>query len=144
MDDPDRTGANAPAGDERDAAARANDAFYAAFAAGDLRAMESLWARAEAVLCVHPGGPPLHGRDLVLASWRAILAAPPQIVHSDVRVAIVRGVAFVTCFESIAGQALAATNVFVWEDGGWRMTHHQASTIAALAPIPDPHSGTVH
>ncbi len=34
--------------------------------------------------------------------------------------------------ERICGAALAATNLFRRVDGAWRMTHHQASPIAAL------------
>lgn len=40
-------------------------------------------------------------------------------------------VAFVTCHEVFDGGRLAATNVFVREDGAWRMVHHQATLIAA-------------
>ncbi len=130
--------------DERAAALRSNEAFYRAFGAGDYSAMESLWARAETVLCIHPGGPPIHGRDAVMESWREILSQPPPIEHRDARVEIVRGVAFVTCVESISGRLLAATNVFVWESSRWRLTHHQASPIAAPAPLHAPGSDTVH
>jgi len=130
--------------DDREAALQANDAFYRAFAAGDYSAMESLWARAEAVLCVHPGGPPLHGRDLVMESWREILRQAPEIQYQEPRVEIVRGVAFVTCFETIGGHPLAATNVFVWESSAWRLTHHQASAIAPPPPSSGRGSDTVH
>ena len=50
----------------------ANDAFYAAFRAQDLVAMDILWSRDARVLCVHPGWEPLEGRELVMRSWRAI------------------------------------------------------------------------
>ncbi len=133
-----------PSEDERQGALRSNDAFYRAFAEGDYRAMESLWARAEAVLCVHPGAGPLHGRDAVMQSWREILARPPQIEHRDAHVEIVRGVAFVTCLETVAGRPLAATNVFVWEGARWRLTHHQASVIAPPAAARATRFETVH
>ena len=38
----------------------------------------------------------------------------------------------VLCVEFVGGAALAATNLFRRIDGAWRMTHHQASPIAAL------------
>jgi ketosteroid isomerase-like protein len=132
-----------PGQEERDAALRSNDAFYRAFAGGDFSAMDSLWARAEAVLCIHPGGAPIHGREAVMQSWRDILSAPPPIEHVDARVEIVRGVAFVTCVERVAGRPLAATNVFVWEGARWRLTHHQAGAIAPQ-PSVAPGSTTVH
>lgn len=130
--------------DERAAALRSNDAFYRAFAAGDFSAMESLWARAEEVLCVHPGGHPLHGRDLVMHSWREILASPPPIEMRDPQVEIIRGLAFVTCIEDLAGRVLAATNVFVWEGGRFRLTHHQASETAPPPSMSGGSSQTVH
>jgi hypothetical protein len=133
-----------PTEDERQAALRSNEAFYRAFASGDHVAMDSLWARAEAVLCVHPGAPPVHGRDAVMESWREILTRPPPIEFADPQVEIVRGVAFVTCIESFSGRSLAATNVFVWESGRWRLTHHQASAIAPPMPIAGRGSDTVH
>ena len=40
--------------DESDVLA-ANDAFYAAFASGDLDALEEVWARQATVACCHPG-----------------------------------------------------------------------------------------
>ena len=135
------------ADEEREAALRANAAFYRAFAGGDFSAMDSAWAQAEGVLCIHPGGEPIHGREAVIASWQEIMLAPPPITMSEARVEIVRGVAFVTCIETIEGQRLAATNVFVWEGGRWRLTHHQASQIAPERPVPQapgPGSQTVH
>ena len=35
-------------------------------------------------------------------------------------------VAWVTCREVIEGGQLAATNVFVQENGQWRLVHHQS------------------
>ena len=48
----------------------ANEAFYAAFRAGDMDAMAALWAEDHAVVCLHPGAGPIHGREAVLESWR--------------------------------------------------------------------------
>jgi ketosteroid isomerase-like protein len=117
------------AADEIRAALAANAAFYAAFAAGDAEAMEGLWATTSPVICVHPGTTALHGRDAVMQSWQEILASPPPIRHDSAQVAVVRGLAIVTCLEHIDDDALCATNVFLWEDGAWRLAHHQASGI---------------
>jgi len=122
------------------AAIEANAAFYTAFAAGDADAMEALWATTTPVLCIHPGRPPLHGRAGVMKSWRAILEAPPPIRASGPEAVVVRGVALVTCHEHIGDATLAATNVFVWEDGAWRLAHHQAGLVE---PEPPP-AGPLH
>ena len=42
------------------------------------------------------------------------------------------GEARVLCVEFVGGAALATTNLFERVGGAWRMTHHQASPIAAL------------
>lgn len=110
----------------------ANAAFYAAFNARDLAAMDALWARSAPVACVHPGRNALTGRDEVLASWRAILAHPetPRIFTGGESARLLGEVAYVICRELVGGSPLAATNVFVREDGRWRLAHHHASAVA--------------
>jgi hypothetical protein len=118
-----------PESSEIRAALAANGRFYSSFAAGDDDGMEALWSTTAPVLCIHPGSPAIHGRAGVMASWRAVLERPPAVRASDAQVAVIRGVAFVTCLEHIGEVKLAATNVFVWEDGAWRLVHHQAGPV---------------
>jgi ketosteroid isomerase-like protein len=109
----------------------ANQGFYRAFAARDPGAMERLWAARHPVACIHPGWDVLDGREEVVASWRGILeAGAPDLSASRAEARVLGDVAFVTCHEVLADGLLAATNVFVREDGAWRMVHHQASPIA--------------
>lgn len=113
----------------------ANQALYAAFNTRDLASMERLWAREAPVACVHPGWAAVHGRENVMATWRAILENPdqPRVVAGAAE-AYVRGeAAWVVCRELVAGSPLAATNVFVLEEGEWRITQHHSSAIAFLA-----------
>jgi len=110
----------------------ANEAFYRAFADGDVAAMDAVWARAVPVVCIHPGWELISGRDEVMKSWRAILesANRPKIRIHGAR-AFVRGdMAFVVCYEALDQGFLVATNVFMREDGGWLMVHHQAGPTA--------------
>lgn len=113
---------------DREAVLFGNEAFYQAFNARDMALMEQLWAERVPVACIHPGWPPLEGRDAVLRSWRSILgnAAQPQIRMQEPRVFFAGEVAFVICYEQVGGQYLIATNIFVREDGGWRLAHHQS------------------
>src|SRR3546814_19940833 len=93
-----------------------------------MAAMEAIWAHKAPVACTHPGWPSLSGREQVMQSWAAILSNP------DTRGIAMRGArahrcgeaAFVTCYEVIGDSLLAATNIFVLEDGGWKLVHHQA------------------
>ncbi len=112
----------------------ANEAFYQAFADRDLAAMDSVWSREAPVTCIHPGWNPLSGRDAVMDSWQAILgdANAPAITCRNPGVQLFGDLAYVVCHESLSHGFLVATNIFVREDGPWRMIHHQA------APGPEP------
>jgi ketosteroid isomerase-like protein len=110
----------------------ANQRFYEAFSARDAGAMARLWARDHAIACVHPGWEALHGRESVLASFRAILGDPnaPKVQATGEHVIVLGDAAFVTCTEHILGTALVATNVLALEGGEWKMVHHHASPLA--------------
>jgi ketosteroid isomerase-like protein len=115
----------------------ANAAYYDAFATGDFAAMSRIWADDE-VTCIHPGWPALVGRPAILESYRQILCNPEQerIEPRNETVIVAGNEARVLCVEFVGGAALAATNLFRRVDGAWRMTHHQASPIAALVEQP--------
>ena len=50
---------------------------------------------------------------------------------ADAAAHVLGDAAFVVCVERIPGVELVATNVFVREDGQWRMVHHHASSMVA-------------
>ena len=110
----------------------ANEAFYAAFATRDVGVMDGLWSRRAPVACVHPGWQALFGRDAVMESWRDIMSNPnsPPIRCTRPIAHVVGGTAVVICTERFPGAELVATNVFVEEDGAWKLVHHQAGAIA--------------
>lgn len=109
----------------------ANESFYTAFATRDMEAMDRLWAESIAVTCVHPGWSLLAGREDVLGSWRAILTNPQQarIVSGGAGVRVLGDTAVVVCREFVAGNPLLATNIFIREDGRWRMMHHHSGPV---------------
>jgi ketosteroid isomerase-like protein len=111
----------------------ANAAYYLAFTTADMAAMSRIWADDD-VSCIHPGWPVLIGRPAILESYREILRNPDQerIDPRNETVMAAGDEARVICVEFVGGAALAATNLFKRIDGAWRMTHHQASPIAAL------------
>ncbi len=116
----------------------ANAAYYRAFASTDFAAMSRVWAD-DKVSCIHPGWPTLVGRQAILESYRQILANPHQdrIEPRNELVMINGSEARVLCVEFVAGNALATTNLFRRVGDEWRMTHHQASPIAALVEEPE-------
>jgi hypothetical protein len=109
-----------------------NRAFYAAFRQRDLMRMDDLWARKVEVACVHPGWQPIRGRPQVMASWRAILGQDnaPRIECSGATASILGETALVLCEELLDDGRLVATNLFVREEGEWRLCHHQAGPLA--------------
>ena len=110
---------------------RANRAFYTAFAARDIEAMDELWAHHTPVACVHPGWPPLRGRSDVMTSWREILLGghSPRVRCRDPRAVRLGAAGFVTCLEHLDGGTLVATNTFALEKGVWQLVHHHAGPL---------------
>ncbi len=129
--------------DER-AVLSANSAFYAAFRAHDLVAMDILWSHDANVQCVHPGWSPIEGREQVLQTFQSIFShGAPDVREREARVTVLGEVAFVVCLETLTDTvgdqngAMAATNVFRLEAGRWRMVHHHAGPIAQRDEVGD-------
>lgn len=113
----------------------ANEAFYAAFRARDIAAMDAMWARSHAVAVYHPGWPGIEGREHVMESWYRILAegAPPDVRPVEPTVILNGTAAVVFCTEDLGESRAIASNTFVREDGAWRLIHHQAAGLPARA-----------
>jgi len=116
---------------DQDAVLAANLEFYRAFAARDLAAMDTLWARQAPVACLHPGWGALKERNAIIESWAGILSNPgaARIACYDEQVFLYGDAALVLCEEELEGGTLAASNFFVREAGGWRMAHHHAGQL---------------
>lgn len=110
----------------------ANESFYRAFNQKDMAAMDAVWARSVPVGCIHPGWNVLAGREPVMQSWEHILNNPdqPKIVSGGGSVTMMGSVAIVSCRELVAGMPLAATNIFLLEDGSWKLVHHQSGPVS--------------
>ena len=120
--------------DERDAVLAANRAFYRAFSERDVEAMDRLWAPTGAVVCLHPGQPPLHDRREIMASWQAIMRHPqaPTVHCIHEWVLGQPGLALVVCREVLPDGQLMATNSFVRLAEGWRMVGHHSGPVSPL------------
>jgi ketosteroid isomerase-like protein len=121
-------------------AAEVEAAFYDALNRADVEAVMLLWSDDEDIVCVHPGGPRLHGHAAIQASWEAILARgglqirPSQLNETHNLMSAVR-----TVIEGVTSSAsepahLVATNVFSKTPQGWRMVLHHVSV--APGPVP--------
>ena len=118
--------------DEQSAVLAANEAFYRVFREGDGDALIACFARDAPIATAHPWRPVVLGREAVLEGWRAILGDPPPIRPVDPRVSLLGDVALVTCIEDVGADPCVATNVFVREDGSWRLCHHHGAPLAAV------------
>lgn len=123
---------------ESDALLSANLDFYRAFTTHDVAAMAEVWAMETPVLCMHPGWTLLRGRAAVMDSWQQILSNPdaPHVNCHEDQAFVFGEVGIVTCEEELDGGWLAATNMFVKEQGTWRLVHHQASPILSRRAEP--------
>jgi ketosteroid isomerase-like protein len=140
MDDerPEQAGAGSAGGldAEETAVLAANQAFYDAFEARDLDAMSDVWEHSDRVVCTHPGWQSLRGWAEVSASWFALFdsAGTPQVILTRPTVAVQGGTAWVTVDENLLAErgsaTVAALNVFVQDDRGWRMVAHHGSPVA--------------
>lgn len=114
----------------------ANEAFYAAFEARDIDAMDAVWEHSDRVVCTHPGWARLRGWEAVRASWARLFAGPQrlQFVLTTVDVEVVADAGWVHLDENLldggATATVAALNVFHRDaDGRWRMIVHHGSTV---------------
>ncbi len=114
----------------------ANEAFYHVFRSRDLAAMEALWARRAPIACVHPGWHALNTREAVMESWEGILSnsEAPVIDCRGAHAHLVGELGIVICYEIIGRSVLIATNIFLREDGAWRMVHHHAGPCGTPPP----------
>lgn len=125
-----------------DKAKWANEKFYDAFNKRDIEAMGQVWGYYDGATCVHPGWPPIKGRDQILDSWAGIFenSGNMEIKTSDVQVLASEDLAWVSCIEKLYTIAesgvqvsqVFATNLFQLEDDVWKMVMHHASPTLDL------------
>ena len=116
----------------------ANERFYQAFTNRDLAGMEQMWAEGSTPTCIHPGWPPVRGRDEILASWKAVFEqdARTKVGFENPAVTLSESMAIVVCRERIGPSVLIGTNVFRLEQGRWRIVHHHSSVLARVPETP--------
>lgn len=116
-------------------AEQAEMAFYRAFEANDLEAMLGVWDDADDIVCIHPMGPALNGRNAVTESWREILSGGVSMRFSleKVQTFTMENLSIHVLNEHIdvaSGNRvapMAATNIYRLGARGWRLVSHHAS-----------------
>jgi len=125
-------------------------AFYAAFAATDLTAMDRVWQDGDETVCIHPGGAFLLGKSAVMQSWAEILggSAPPRIDYRllsriaapDLEIHLVEESIRAGGDPNAQPNRVISTNVYARGASGWRMRVHHAS-LPLMARRGTPGSG---
>ncbi len=128
-------------------AAEVEAAFYEALNRADVDSLMALWADDEEIVCIHPGGPRLHGHAAIQQSWQAILEKgglqirPSQLYESKNLMSSVHTVIEgVTATGTAEPAHLLATNVYMKTPQGWRIVLHHVSV--APGPVPTSHQAT--
>lgn len=119
-------------------------AFYDALARADLEAMMAVWAEDDEPVCIHPGGPRLHGLPAIRDAWQQLFASGTRLrirltdlLVQESPMFIVRNLIEELSVEDIARQApnvVLATNIYASGPQGWRMVLHHASPMPMSAP----------
>ncbi len=131
----------------------AERAFYDAFQNAELDDMMHIWSAQHDIICIHPMGPRLEGREAVAKSWRQIFSggAPMRFELTEVSCTQDGNLAVHCVYENIEhGAQLAqrslvlATNVYQSTERGWHMVvHHASPAISTQTASEEPHA-TVH
>ena len=133
----------------------AEQAFYDAFASGDMDTMTAVWSENKDICCVHPMSQELTDRDSVLTSWSEIFSHAPEIEieievqkrveYGDITVSIVHEHLSVPNDKQIH-PPIIATNIYQNTDGDWRLISHHSSPTprAKAASDEDEDEPTVH
>jgi hypothetical protein len=131
----------------------AEEAFYDAFATGNMAAMEEVWENADDVECIHPMGARLVGHA-VLESWKNMFeqAGPVAFHLTDRREHQDGGLAIHVVTENIHFQddttkplRFLTTNVYRRHDDRWRMIlRHSSPAPMDSSQEHEPASHSVH
>jgi ketosteroid isomerase-like protein len=131
----------------------AERAFYEAFQRADLGDMMQVWSEEDTIICIHPMGPRLDGREAVAQSWRHIFAgsSPMRFELTEVSCTLDGDLAVHCVYENIdhgpqLGQRsqVLATNVYKSTERGWRILLHHASPAVSLQAREQESSSTLH
>lgn len=131
----------------------AERAFYGAFQRANLGEMMQVWSDEDTIICIHPMGPRLDGREAVAQSWRQLFAggSPMRFELSEVSRTLNGDVAVHCVYENIEHgpqldqrSRVLATNVYTSTERGWRIVLHHASPAVSLQASEREAHSTLH
>ncbi len=117
----------------------ANQRFYQALETLDLDLMDAVWLHEDWVACVHPGWELLESWEEIRESWQRIFANTRRmkVAVTNLSVRLLGSTAWVNCIEQVTSSFetgfstawVQATNIYVEQNGDWRLVHHHASPL---------------
>lgn len=114
----------------------AEAAFYTAIEDKNIQAMQDIWLDSEHIICIHPMGARLQGREQVIQSWQQIFTNDTSLKFSlnDLDQQLSDKLAVHILHEHIRPSSapdkvtiVETTNAYKLTDDGWRMILHHAS-----------------
>ena len=130
-----------------------NENFYQSFNRGDLNLMQSVWAKKDSVVCIHPGWEVIRGFDGIIQSWENIFAGSEnlEIKLSDIKVTD-GGMVWVSCQENLFAMSMSgvqvskvhATNLFEKIEDQWKMVLHHAAAVPGAEQAEPPEDPTLN
>jgi len=126
-------------------------AFYEGLQNGEIEQIMACWAEDEDLVCIPPGGEPIHGIENIRGLFAALLANGPLTVrpmHVHKSQALTHAIHTVTEHVSVMtddGQAIAqlyALNVFHKTPQGWRLIAHHTSPGHLADAVEEPMAST--
>ncbi len=116
--------------------ADAEAAFYTAIEEKNIEAMKHIWLNSEHIICIHPMGARLQGREEVIHSWQQIFTNDTSLKFdlNDLDQQLSDKLAVHILHEHIAPThslekvtIVETTNAYKLTEDGWRMILHHAS-----------------
>ncbi|MEO7336354.1 MAG: nuclear transport factor 2 family protein [Caldimonas sp.] len=110
--------------------------FYDALQHADIERLMAVWADDDDIVCVHPGGSRLFGREAIRGSFERMFERGPVNAHPEqVRRMQSPSCAVHSVLERVDVQApggpqhawVVATNIYIETALGWRLASHHAS-----------------
>lgn len=109
-------------------------AFYDAIERRDIEALGQVWSMDENIVCIHPGSHRIEGRRNVLQSFVDLFGDAPSLgfslcdaLHTGNEHLAIHLVREEIELEGQLVSVMMSTNIFHFENGGWRMLLHHAS-----------------
>lgn len=131
----------------------AETAFYTAFADGNLEAMMAVWLESDSVVCVHPLGTKLSGRQAVSNGWAQLFRSGgglrfrlAEISRTQDALLAVHMLHEIISVPGEPGERppMTATNVYQLTRDGWRMILHHAAPVAVQGVPEAPKGHRLH